>query len=320
MGVQILRVPHLGGIDVAYQMPHVYDRKKPTLLLIHSFMATSDQYIPQFSNKDLTDAVNLIAVDLLGHGQTRTKSENYTYWDSAYMLIQLLDALTISKFYALGTSQGGWIAARLALLAPTRVQGIFPLGTSMDSESDRSRNLGCWDLRPIGEPIIRQLTAEAPAPDFGLTEEFCNLLIDLGFGKDVDIAIRQALIKGVQENYRHEDGRKRARMSMINLSDRDGLHGRLADVICPVLWLHGTSDPVYSIANAEDTINLFTNSPRAIVQVIQGGQHFLSASHPAEVDAAVLSFIKETQFERPEAPRDLPIDTPLKRLMLNARS
>lgn len=54
--------------------------------------------------------------------------------------------------------------------------------------------------------------------------------------------------------------------------------------------------------------------------MIQGGQHFLSASHPAEVDAAVLSFIKETQFERHEAPRDLPLDAPFKRLMLQSRS
>ncbi|KAJ9235241.1 hypothetical protein DTO169E5_6207 [Paecilomyces variotii] len=320
MGVQILRVPHLGGIDVAYQMPHGYDRKKPTLLMIHSFMATSDQYLPQFGDKELADAVNLIAVELLGHGQTRTKCENYTYWDSAYMVIQLLDALTISKFYALGTSQGGWIAARLALLAPTRVQGIIPLGTSMDSESERSRNLGCWDVRPIGEPIIHQLTVEAPAPDFELTEQFCNLLIDMGFGREIDTTIRQTLIKGVQENYRHDDGRKRAWMSMINLSDRDGLHGRLADVMCSVLWLHGTSDPVYSVANAQETIKLFTQSPKATVEVIQGGQHFLSASHPAEVDAAVLSFIKETQFERHEAPRDLPLDAPFKRLMLQSRS
>lgn len=147
MGVQILRVPHLGGIDVAYQMPHGYDRKKPTLLLVHSFLATSDQYQPQFGNKELTDAVNLIAVDLLGHGQTRTKSENYTYWDSTYMIIQLLDALTIGKFYVLGTSQGGWVTARLALLAPTRVGNpcsSFQLECRLKMRS-RFKELSPWE-------------------------------------------------------------------------------------------------------------------------------------------------------------------------------
>jgi hypothetical protein len=86
--------------------------------------------------------------------------------------------------------------------------------------------------------MIHQLTVEAPAPDFELPEEFCSILIDHGLGKDLDNTIRQVLIKGVQDNYRYDDGRKRVRMSFINLTDRDGIHGRLADVICPVLWLH----------------------------------------------------------------------------------
>lgn len=30
-------------------------------------------------------------------------------------------------------------------------------------------------------------------------------------------------------------------MAAINLAERDGLHGRLSDVKCPVLWLHGNS-------------------------------------------------------------------------------
>jgi hypothetical protein len=74
------------------------------------------------------------------------------------------------------------------------------------------------------------------------------------------------------------------------------------------------------VANSEDEIKLFTNSPKATVQVIEGGQHFLSASNPAEVDAAVLSFVKETQVERPQAPRDLPLDAPFSRYVLEGRS
>ena len=30
-------------------------------------------------------------------------------------------------------------------------------------------------------------------------------------------------------------------MAAINLRDRDGLHGRLFDVRCPVMWLHVSS-------------------------------------------------------------------------------
>jgi len=86
-------------------------------------------------------------------------------------------------------------------------------------------------------------------------------------------------------------GRQRMRMAAINLRERDGLHGRLFDVRCPVLWLHGTADAVYSVANAEEEIKMFVNSPDARLQVVEEGQHFLSFSHPKEVDEALIGFV-----------------------------
>ena len=80
-------------------------------------------------------------------------------------------------------------------------------------------------------------------------------------------------------------------MAAINLRERDGLHGRLFDVTCPVMWLHGTSDAVYSVRNAEEEIKMFENSPEANLVVVQDGQHFLSASHPREVDEALVEFV-----------------------------
>jgi len=128
--------------------------------------------------------------------------------------------------------------------------------------------------------------------------------------------------KTIKSNYQDDEGRRRARMAAINLRERDGLHGRLFDVRCPVLWLHvsdlsplqvgqrvvgsmlygrchvadtllsqGTADAVYSVANAEEEIKLFVNSPDARLQTVEGGAHFLSASHPKEVDEALIQFV-----------------------------
>ena len=118
---QTVLVPHLGGIHAAYQTPKAYDASKPTLVLVNSFTTSSELYQSQYKNKQLTDAMNLLSIELLGHGQTRTKSEQFTYWDTAIMNLQVLDALQIKKAFVLGTSQGGWITARMALLAPDRV-------------------------------------------------------------------------------------------------------------------------------------------------------------------------------------------------------
>lgn len=119
--IRTVHVPHLGGIDAAYQMPYPYDPKKPTLVLVNSFTTSSELYREQYGNKKLTDTMNLLAIELLGHGRTRTKRENWTYWDTAEMNLQVLDTLGIEKAFVLGTSQGGWITVRMALLEPEKV-------------------------------------------------------------------------------------------------------------------------------------------------------------------------------------------------------
>jgi pimeloyl-ACP methyl ester carboxylesterase len=118
---KIVHVPHLGGIEASYQMPQPYDPKKPTLVLVNSFTTSSELYRQQYANKELTDTMNLLAIELLGHGQTRTERENWTYWDTAEMNLQVLDALNIKKAFVLGTSQGGWITVRMALMRPDKV-------------------------------------------------------------------------------------------------------------------------------------------------------------------------------------------------------
>jgi len=287
-----VHVPHLGGIDAAYQMPRPYDASKPTLVLVNSFTTSSELYGSQYKDEGLNAAMNLIAIELLGHGQTRTSRENWTYWDTAHMNLQVLDALGIKgKIFVLGTSQGGWITARMALLAPEKITGIIPLGTSMDNESERTRQLKCWDAPTLLTPNVDGWTSKTATPDFEPPEDYCNFLIDIGFGKDCAAETRALWVKTIQSNYKGDDGRRRIRMAAINLRDRDGLHPRLFDVRCPVLWLHGTDDAVYSVANAEQEIKLLVNSPDAQLKVVPKGQHFLSYSHPKEVSDSVVAFV-----------------------------
>ncbi|RMY96346.1 hypothetical protein D0861_00154 [Hortaea werneckii] len=305
-----VHVPHLGGIDAAYQMPTSYDASKPTMVLVNSFNTSSELYKSQFANEKLTEKMNLIAIELLGHGQTRTKAEHceyslvirglickwkqrwlmwnlsaVTYWDTAIMNVQVLEKLGMcgdgKKVFVLGTSQGGWIT----------ISGIIPLGTSMDYESERTRKLGCWDAPTGLTPTINACTTNSATPDFEPGDDYCNFLIDTGFGKDCAAEARRYWISEIKANYKHDEGRRRLRMAAINLKERDGLHSRLFDVKCPVLWLHGTSDVVYSAENAREEIALFVNSPDAKLKVIENGQHFLSFSHPKEVDEALLEFV-----------------------------
>jgi len=161
----------------------------------------------------------------------------------------------------------------------------------MDYESERTHKLGCWDGAAATTPTIDAFTTKEATPDFEPGNDFADFLIDIGFGKECPSDARQFWRNQIRSNYRGDDGRKRIRMAAINLRERDGLHGRLFDIRCPVLWLHGTSDAVYSVANAEEEIRLFVNSPDAQLQVVKDGQHFLSFSHPKDVDSALIKFV-----------------------------
>ena len=290
-GTQTTTVPHLGTSEVGCRFPRPYDASLPTLVLVNSFTTSADLYRPQFADDELTATANLLAIEPYGHGRTRAGYAQFTYWDTAVAGLQVLEALGIGEAFVLGTSQGGWIAARMALLAPRTVRGIVALGTSMDTESPRSRALGCWDGVGFCSPAIDAL-AEPVGEDWVIPVELVDAVLAEGLGPDVSPDERAFWHTRHQENYAGDAGRERLRLSTVNLRDRDGLHARLGGVHCPVLWLHGTEDTVYSVANAEEEIRLFGRSPHAELRVVDGGRHFLSASHPGAVDAATVEFLR----------------------------
>lgn len=287
---QTIQIPHLGGSTVGYQLGKPYDAALPTLVMANSFSTSAELYRPQFADEKLNSAVNLLAIEPYGHGETRAGYADYTYWDSAIANLQVLDGLGITDAFALGTSQGGWIATRMAMLAPERIKGIMPLGTSMDYESERSRDLGCWDGIGFCTPAIDAL-ADPVGDDWVIPTDLVDAVLAEGLGDDVPDDEREFWHRTHQQNYTADAGRQRLRTISINLRDRDGLHGRLDAVRCPVLWLQGTADRVYSVANAQDEISRFIGSANAELQVVDGGQHFLSASDPEVVNTAAAEFI-----------------------------
>lgn len=59
------------------------------------------------------------------------------------MNLQVMQALESNRAFLPGTSQGGWVCVRMALLAPKQIASSIPLGTSLDSNTERSPKLGC---------------------------------------------------------------------------------------------------------------------------------------------------------------------------------
>ncbi|PWY74508.1 alpha/beta hydrolase [Aspergillus sclerotioniger CBS 115572] len=290
-----LSVPHLGGIDVGYRLTNNrYDPTKPTVVLLNSMCMTVALYDAQFSDESLTNAANLLAIEPLGHGATHCHvAEHFTYWDTATMALQVMDKLGIEKVFALGTSQGGWMVVRMALLAPERILGLLPLGTSMDYESSLSRSKGCWDPVTLLTPFLEKWSSATPTPEFIVDDIWCGMVGGIGFGKDATEETVGFWKRTLQEVYTGDEGRKKVRMALMCLLTRDGLLLRLGDVKCPVYWLQGTEDTPFQTTVTTEQIERFTGSVEAKLEIVAGGAHYLNATNARDVNAAVLAMVRK---------------------------
>jgi microsomal epoxide hydrolase len=233
-----VEVPHLGGIKAGYALSGgAYDPSKPTCVLINSMCTTVSLYREQFADTSLTNTLNLLAIEPLGHGATSCPTEHFTYWDTAIMALQVMDKLGIDKAFALGTSQGGWMVARMALLAPERIQGLMLLGTSMDYESTDSRSKGCWDPKTLLAPFFENWCSPVPTPEFVVDDMWCGMVASLGFGAGGTAEMVKFWTETLKGVYTGDEGRKKLKMALACLLDRDGLCRRVRDITCPVYWL-----------------------------------------------------------------------------------
>ena len=189
--------------------------------MINSFTTSMELYRAQYADSELIAAMNVLAIKPYGHGATRATWQQFTYWDSAIADLQVLEVLGIPEAFVLGTSQGGWIAARMAMLAPDKVKGIIVLGTSMDDESQRSRDLGCWDGDEFCTPTIEEFSAPV-GDDWVVTDDYVTKLLESGLGDTVTPEEHAFWLKAYRANYTGDAGRKRILVSAINLRDRDG--------------------------------------------------------------------------------------------------
>jgi pimeloyl-ACP methyl ester carboxylesterase len=163
----------------------------------------------------------------------------------------------------------------------------------MDFESPESRALGCWDGPSAAAGLVDLSGDLSPKPDFEPGDAYRDFLMDIGYGKSVTADLAHRWGQTLKETYSGDDGKRRICAAAVCLSTRDGLHKRLPQIRCPVLWLQGTGDVVFSFTNAEAAIKLFTNSPGAKLVKMEDGVHFLSFTHQEEVRQNILDFTRE---------------------------
>jgi len=235
----------------------------PVVVLLHSFLMDGDMFAPQVSA--LGGNLRLVTVDARGHGGTPADGP-FDYWDVARDVLGVLDALGAPRAAVVGTSQGGFVALRMALLAPERVSALALLGTSAAAEDAQvaagyRRLAEAWVTRG---PVDELLDA---------IEVTC-----LG-GFDAS---------GWKERWRAVSG-ERFTLLLETLVTRDGLLAQLERVRCPVLVLHGSADACYPVARGAEIVESVPAGEALVV--VDGGAHFLSLTDAEAVNPHLEAFL-----------------------------
>ena len=109
------------------------------IVLLHGFLENTtmwDFYIPDFSKKH-----RVIAVDLLGHGQSECLGYIHSMENQAEMVYAVLDHLKIKKSLFVGHSMGGYVALAFAEMYPNNIGNLVLLNsTSYEDNHERKIN------------------------------------------------------------------------------------------------------------------------------------------------------------------------------------
>jgi pimeloyl-ACP methyl ester carboxylesterase len=113
--------------------------KGNTIVLLHGFLENSSMW--NFYTTIFSEKYRIIAIDLLGHGQTESMSYMHTMEDMADAVHAVLSHLNIHEAVFTGHSMGGYVSLAMAELYPEMIKGIVLLNsTSKEDSQERKTN------------------------------------------------------------------------------------------------------------------------------------------------------------------------------------
>ncbi|MEB6242240.1 2-succinyl-6-hydroxy-2,4-cyclohexadiene-1-carboxylate synthase [Staphylococcus gallinarum] len=121
-----------------YKFHQSQQNSKKLLIMLHGFI--SDQSTFDEHLETMSEAVNILTVDLPGHGQDASDKDKV--WDFDFICNELNDTLanfTDYQIYLHGYSMGGRIALYYALNGVVKLQGLLLESTSPGLQEDAAR-------------------------------------------------------------------------------------------------------------------------------------------------------------------------------------
>jgi 3-oxoadipate enol-lactonase len=261
-----------GAIEVNYE---TYGEGEP-LLLIMGFGASGAAWLPILP---MLPGFKCIYYDNRGTGSSDVPDDGYNIGQMADDASNLLRAIGIERAKVFGISMGGMIAQELTLRHPEQVERVV-LGCTTPG--------GSAAVRPPDQRI-EQLIKGLELVQLDNVDAALDVIMPLLFPEDVIAShpeLRQFMTAGLKmAPPPHRDILELTRAGALDFD----ASGRLPQIKCPVLIVHGDQDVLAPVENAY----LINNQiPHAELFVVAGAGHSFAAADPVGVHQRITRWLK----------------------------
>jgi pimeloyl-ACP methyl ester carboxylesterase len=270
MAAESLATIPIGGAKIAYRR---IGNGRP-LVVLNGFAATSADWDPSFIDV-LASSNELILVDNRGIGSSTENGGPFGIDQLADDAARVIETLGVERPSVLGWSMGGFIAHRLALQHPERINKLILLSTDPGGANADLASADVWSK------LIDMS---------GTPHEQARRLLSLVFP--------MAIVESIYREFGDIVAAARAQLSpdLVNRQvaamdawHRAGIGNRLREIDMNVLVATGTADIVIPPSNALRLVNAI---PGAWPAQFNGGGHAFMYQYPRPLADLINSFLE----------------------------
>lgn len=248
----------------------------PVVVLIHGVGLDKDMWAAQ--EEALRIDCRVIAVDMLGHGDSPQPPAGATLEDYAEHLRGVLDALGVASAVLIGFSMGALVARAFALAWPDRVTALVLLNGVFARSPE---------VRAAIVARVAEVEAHGPAANL-------DAALERWFSPDFR-RIHADYIARLRDQFAANDPVGYARSyRLFATEDAYGLD-RLGEIAAATLVATGEHDVGSTPAMAQALASHITG---AAVRVIPGARHMMPVEMPAETNALLRGFLQSVAPQR----------------------
>jgi pimeloyl-ACP methyl ester carboxylesterase len=241
--------------------------KGSAIVLLHGFLENQSMWqnlVPELSKKH-----RIIAIDLLGHGESGCLGYVHSMEDNAAAVRAVMSELRVRKAILVGHSMGGYVALAFAELYPASVKGLVLLNSTSKADSEErkaNRDRAIKAVKKDYSTFVRLSIANL------FSEENREKMID-----EIENVKTEALKTPLQGIIASLEGMKIRK-------DREPL---LRSSPYPILLILGKKDPVL---NYEDGLKQIENTNVKLISFPDG--HMSHIENREELKKVLLDFFK----------------------------